>query len=710
MQWPRMAPGRGLFSVRVRVDSQHLNNGLNLEKAWMLDQQGFKRHGRSLFRSRPLMASVLVTMAWAIPQAAIAQQGNGLFHPGSFPGGQPPLAPPGQVISAPYSANFQGQPVGAIQQVQNSAQSARAVHRLIEKLPEAQDDLEIIERRSQLVVTRSPVVRMAIGDQSIIDIVQYSPKEFSIIGMGRGATTLTLWFDGEADPLIYTIRTIRDPSLNKQREIDYGQLERQLAKMYPNSKVYLIPFSWKIVVRGQARDQEEASHILNIIRGEVINQNGGMFGGGLVTTNGGVGGYGDAGGGGVGGYGNWGGNNFWSGFIINELRVPGEYQINLRVRVAELSRSQLDRAGVDINVLFNDARNAIRTSLGGAAGTLSGVFENGEIGIFLDYLSTNGTAKVLTEPQMTVLSGRNARLLSGGEYAVPTIVGVGGAQGTTTSFRGFGTSLLATPTVVDRDLIRISIIAEYSSLNPANNSGGIPGTDSRRIQTEVELREGQTLALAGLLSHGTSTEISRIPLLGDIPIVGPLLFSTKKATQEENELLVLVTPEIVRPMDAHEVPPVPGFEVTKPTHDEFWKYNMTEGQPDTGYYHLPPYGSGSVGTNVDYQHFNPGPAASMQSPVPTSPNNNFRSGLQGAGQLAPMGPTMAPGQQMYPQQSQPTPGPGRLYPIPQSSTNGMRPNSRYSNQVMSPGNNSGIRQSSYEQQSSERPASVQRRF
>lgn len=671
----------------------------------MLDQPRFTRHGCASFRG-PLFASVLVTISCVIPHAVLAQQGNSQFHPGAFPGsGGQQLAPPGQVTTAPYFSNYQGPAPGAIQQVQNSPQSARAVHRLIEKLPEAQDDLEIIERRSQLVVTRAPVVRMAIGDQSVIDIVQYSPKEFSIIGMGRGATTLTLWFDGEADPLIYTIRTIRDPSLNKQREIDYGQLERQLAKMYPNSKVYLIPFSWKIVVRGQARDQEEASHILNIIRGEVINQNGGMFGG-LVTTNANAGGYGDAVGGGAGGYGNFGGNNFWSGFIINELRVPGEYQINLRVRVAELSRSQLDRAGVDMNILFNDARNVIATTVGGAVGTLSGVFENGEIGIFLDYLSTNGTAKVLTEPQMTVLSGRNARLLSGGEYAVPTIVGVGGAQGTTTSFRGFGTSLLATPTVVDRDLIRISIIAEYSSLNPANDSGGILGTDSRRIQTEVELREGQTLALAGLLSHGTATEISRIPLLGDLPFVGPLLFSNKKMTQEENELLVLVTPEIVRPMDPHEVPPVPGFEVTKPTHEEFWKYNMTEGQPDTGYYHLPPHGSGSVGTNVDYQHFNPGPAASMQSPVPTSPNSNVRGALQGAGQIGPV-----PGQQMYPPATQPGPSPDRLYPIPQSSTNGMRPNSqRYSNQVLMPGGNSGVRQVGYDQQPGERPRNTQRRY
>lgn len=649
--------------------------------------------------------------------------------PGAMPPGNamPGNLMPGNVMTVPYTQSYPGSTLGQIQQVQNTPQAARAIHRLIEKLPEAQDDLEIIERRSQLVVTRSNVVRMAIGDQSIIDIVQYSPKEFSIIGMGRGATTLTLWFEGEQEPLIYTIRTIRDPSLNKQRELDYGQLERRIAEMYPNSKVYLIPFSWKIVVRGQARDQEEASHILNIIRGEVINQNGGMLGG-LVTTNGGPGGYGYGGGaGGVGdfGAGGWGGNNLWSSFIINELRVPGEYQINLRVRVAELSRSQLDRAGVDMNILFSNARQAVRTSMGGLAGTLSGVFENGEIGVFLDYLSTNGTAKILTEPQMTVLSGRSARLLSGGEYAVPTVVGVGGASGTTTSFRGFGTSLMATPTVVDRDLIRISIIAEYSALNDANNSSGILGTDTRRIQTEVEMREGQTLAMAGLLSHGTKVEVSRIPLLGDIPVIGALLFTTKTSSQEENELLVLMTPEIVRPMDPHEVPPVPGSEVTKPSHDEFWKYNMTEGQPDTGYYHLPPYGSGSTGTNVGYQHFNPGPAGSMYSPVPTSPNSNARGITSGSGQAMPPSapqayppagqPYSAPGQayppagQTYPQMAPPSypqstgsqgpSTPGRLYPIPQStSANSQRSGQpRYSNQVMTPSNNSGIRQTGYEQ-------------
>ena len=175
------------------------------------------------------------------------------------------------------------------------------------------------------------------------------------------------------------------------------------------------------------------------------------------------------------------------------------------------------------------------------------------------------------------------------------------------------------------------------------------------------------------------TEVSRIPVLGDIPKIGPLLFSSKKTSEDENELLILVTPELVRAMDAHEVRPVPGFEVTRPTHEEFWKYNMTEGQPDTGHYHLPPFGSGSVGTNVDYQHFNPGPAGSMYQPMPTGGN-----GVRGGGMVSPA--------------STPTPQPSnRLYPVPQASNGTRQGGSQYSNQMMSPNNSGGISQAGWNQ-------------
>lgn len=513
---------------------------------------------------------------------------------------------------------------GVVIPAQNTADSARAVHHLIESLPTSQEELEVIERRSQLMVTRQKIVRWAIADTAVIDVVQYSPRELGIIGLARGSTTLTLWFENHPEPLIYLVRTIRDPDWDNQRRLDYGRLEQKINRLFPNSKVYLIPMSRKILVRGQARDQEEAAHILAAIRGELIDQFGGLFGPQPYAGAGDFGGYtGLTPGGYVGGYyGNnwWNTNDLLSSFIINELRVPGEFQISLRVRIAELNRSQLRRMGIDLNVLFNDGAGNLFTSLGAAAGaTLGGIFDDGNVSVSLDWLASNGTAKILTEPNVVVLSGRQARFLAGGEFAVPTVVGLSGAAGQTTSFRGFGTSLLVTPTVVDRDLIRINAIAEYSDLNTANAVGGIPGTDARRVETTVELREGQTLALAGLLSHRTRTEVTRIPGLGDLPYIGPKLFSSKESTQEENELLILITPEIVRPMDPHEVPPVPGFEVTHPMDHEFYHHNMVEGMPDRGYYQLPPYGSGSVGTNVGYQHFNPGPAGSLYAPMPTNP-------------------------------------------------------------------------------------------
>uniref|UniRef100_A0A7C2NZA2 Type II and III secretion system protein n=1 Tax=Schlesneria paludicola TaxID=360056 RepID=A0A7C2NZA2_9PLAN len=559
--------------------------------------------------------------------------------------GGPLLGPSFGAPAVDGAAGAPAEPV--IQAVQNTPESARRVHQLIETLPDTHEDLEIIERRSQLMTTRANITRIQIADPAIVDVVQYSPRELSLIGLARGSTTLMLWFEGFNEPIIYLVKTIRDPNLDNQRRIDYGKLEKKINTLFPNSKVYLIPMSWKIIVRGQARDQEEAAHILAIVRGEIINQEGGLFGPQPRGVDPGAFAYGGVGGVGsgydtlYGGFGGVYGGGLWASYIINELRVPGEFQISLRVRIAELNRSQAREMGVDLSVLFNDTQ-LLFTNLGaGAAATIGGIFEGGDISVLLNWLASNGTAKILTEPNVVVISGREARFLAGGEFAVPTTVGIGGAQGQTTSFRGFGTSLLVTPTVIDRDLIRITANAEYSDLNNGATVGGIPGTSTRRVETTVELREGQTLALAGLLSHRTITEVTRIPGLGDIPKIGPLLFSTKRATQEENELLILITPEIVRPMDPHEVPPVPGFEVTHPMDHELYKHNMTEGMPDTGYYQTPPYGSGSVGTNVGYQHFNPGPAGSMYSPQPTNP---YGTGFSSPGPVPngmPSGPATA---------------------------------------------------------------------
>ena len=332
--------------------------------------------------------------------------------------------------------------------------------------------------------------------------------------------------------------------------------------------------------------------------------------------------------------------------------------------------------GLDWNVLFNEARHSISGTLGGVPSTLGGIFESGEIRVFLKWLSSNGTVTLLSEPVLTTLSGHSASILGGGEFAVPTTIGLGGGQ--TTTFRGFGTSMVVTPTVIDRDLIRLQVIPEFSSINQNNAVQGIPGTNVKRVQTTVELREGQTFAIGGLISRQTLTEVSRIPLLGDIPYVGSRLFHSKTASEIETELLVLVSPEIVRPMEPDEVPPLPNHYVTHPNDYDLYKYRRTEGNPDTNVYQLPPYGTGATyGVPQGYSLFNPQAThggfapgasgqgmASMPGPQPdySLPPAQFGHGnsyMQGA----PVQSFSAPGNQ--PSYSAPMQQPGYSAPSPQ---------------------------------------------
>lgn len=500
---------------------------------------------------------------------------------------------------------------GPIIQTQRSQPQARLDAR-IASMPKVQKKLEIIHNRSQLVKTRHRVRRMAIADPSIIDIAPFEDDEFAIVGTAIGSTTLTLWFEDDNNPLIYEVTVIRDPNIEEQRRIDYGKLERKLSILFPNSKVYLIPLHEKLIVKGQARDAAEAARILEIVEGEFLDDYGGLYGPDAAYGRGGGRRGRDRG-----AFPAENASGLYSGFIINMLQVPGEFQVMLHVTIAELNRSQLRRMGVDFNVLFADGRHLLSSTLAGGLPTLTGIFENGDVSVLINALASNGTAKILSRPSLTTLSGHPAQFLAGGEFAVPTIVGVGGAEAATTQFRGFGTSMIVVPTIVDGDLIRLRIAPEFSQIDANNAVQGIPGLNSRRVQTTVELREGQTIVLGGLLSRQISTEITRIPLLGEIPLIGPLVFNSKRATEDEMELLVLVTPEIVRAMDPDEVPPLPGYYVTHPNDRELFRYAMSEGAPDLEVYQLAPYGN-KVGypDPVGFNVYNPSPATPQNGPIP----------------------------------------------------------------------------------------------
>lgn len=561
---------------------------------------------------------------------------------------------------------------GQIQQVAVSNSSTgkpkKAHPYQIVKMPESTEKLDVIHQRSQLIITRSPVSRVAIDTPEIVDVVQYSPTELSIIGVNLGTTTVSLWFEKGGDPLIYLVEVIRDPTLEDRLKTDFGKLEKQLQVLFPNSKVYLIPLQQRLVVKGQAANEQEAAHILQIVRSALFNE---------YALNG-YGGYGAGyGNGGYGGGRNGDNNNGDDDddedddSIVNMLEVPGNHQVMLHVKIAEISRAHLRRLGMDLSAQIGNVTLAT-TGLaalagqgagagllgaggaGAAAGAAGGLARNAtfaltssEANLLLNFLATNHTAKVLAAPTLTVMSGHEASFLAGGEFAVQTVIGLGtNAASNSTSFRRYGTQLTVRPEVIDRDWVKLDITPSLSNLDGTTGVNGTPGLSNRTVSTTVKLREGQTIVLAGLYGHVGSTNSSRIPYLGELPLLGKF-FNNRNASMGENELIIVVTPELVRAMEPDEVPPLPGFYVTWPNDMELYHYSMTEGYPDKGVYQLNPYGWGpGYASEIGYRPFNPAPA-----------QDAFGTGGGSIG--APGYGAMGPGPAMMPQQT-----PAAIYPGP----------------------------------------------
>jgi len=424
-------------------------------------------------------------------------------------------------------------------------------------LPEAR--LQLDPRRSKLIRTKKPVSRFSITNPQTMDVVQFSPTEFELVGLAQGQTTLTLWF-GDNEVLRYLVEVKRDVQTDDQRKEEYGDLQRMINEMFPDSSVQLIPIADKVVVRGQARDAEEVTKIIAIVTENASVSTGGSggasFGTAAVVYPG--------------------SGNLPPSQVINMLDVPGEMQVMLKVRVAELSRSALREMGADLNI---NAGDFVWGQMLGVSGAFAAVLNTDDVRLALSAISSNSYSKILAEPNLVTLSGHPASFIAGGEFAVPVVVGVEGAAAATTNFRGFGTQLTFTPTVLDKDRIRLEVAPSVSSINSNLTVNGIPGLNTRGVLTTVILREGQWLAIAGLIQDEQVGSKARVPIIGDIPILDSI-FSRKKVERIETELIILVSPELVHPMEPEETPLIlPGMEVTEPSDWKFFGYGEYEGVP-----------------------------------------------------------------------------------------------------------------------------------
>ncbi len=262
------------------------------------------------------------------------------------------------------------------------------------------------------------------------------------------------------------------------------------------------------------------------------------------------------------------------GKVVNLLRVTtpvGEPQILLKVRFADIERSVENQFGVNLFGLdatkgqggsstgqYGGQPALTGANTGGATATFSSLLNifyfrpDINLGAILEDLSSRNLLQMLAEPNLLTVSGKSASFLAGGEFPFPTLQGGGAGVGQITiQFRDFGIKLNFTPTITARGTIRLQVQPEVSSLDYANGltvSGfTVPGLSTRRVDTEVELKSGQSFVIAGLLDNQVTQQLSKMPGLASIPLLGKI-FQSRSVTKSNTELMVLVTPELVNPI------------------------------------------------------------------------------------------------------------------------------------------------------------------
>lgn len=247
--------------------------------------------------------------------------------------------------------------------------------------------------------------------------------------------------------------------------------------------------------------------------------------------------------------------------LTNELQVAGATQVNLRVRVAEVSRSVSRQLGFNWSTIFSTGEFAFGLQTGRLAGsTGANLIANGVNGIFgtvtskhvngsavLDAMATEGLVTLLAEPNLTALSGNTATFLAGGEFPIPIPQALGAVS---IEYKQYGVSVAFTPTVLSSGHISMKVRPEVSELDTSNNvqlnNVQVPALTTRRAETTVELSSGQSFAIAGLIQNNNNNNIQKLPWLGDVPVIGGL-FRSNLFQRHQTELVIVVTPYVVRP-------------------------------------------------------------------------------------------------------------------------------------------------------------------
>ncbi|MGC8792021.1 MAG: type II and III secretion system protein family protein [Bryobacteraceae bacterium] len=397
----------------------------------------------------------------------------------------------------------------------------------------AQHELALVAGRGRLLRFPAPVQRVAVAEPKIADAVVVSPREIMVNAKAPGNTTLVVW-DGDSEPVQYNIQVLQDTTFLES-------LRRELKELIPEAEIKADGTPDKMVLTGTARDEEQVKRAVA-----------------LAST--------------------------YARVVENLIKLPPRpdpRQILLQVKFASVDRVALRELGFNY-FSRNDKTLGSVTTQQFTQPRFSQLqfrdqqFENAtvsfsdllnlfifrpdlNIGATIRALQARNLLQILAEPNLIAVEGKEASFLAGGQFPFPVITTTptGGAIApvVTVQFKDFGVQLRFTPTLTDSGAIRLRVAPEVSSLDFTNavtlQGFLIPAISTRRAETEIVLKDGESFAIAGLLDNRVEQVLSKIPGIGDIPIIGHL-FRSRSTRKTANELLVVITPRFVRPLTPEE--------------------------------------------------------------------------------------------------------------------------------------------------------------
>lgn len=387
--------------------------------------------------------------------------------------------------------------------------------------------LVLILGMAEIVDVPGPVADIMVANPSTVDVMALQSNRLYLIGMALGTTNI-IAVDENGDII---------KRLTVHVKVDDATLQKTLRELFPNEDIQVRTMAQQLVLSGTVSTPDVAERVTALV-GHYMGEVQGLSGA-------------------------------HDQIIVNMLKVRGEAQVMLRVKILEVSRTLLRERGsdtqiADIGDLLGDKVDVnpnaalldgifggvVNTGLTEEPFAVFGLLESlgafGPIDTILTLLEQNGLARILAEPNLTAISGEQAGFLAGGEFAVPS--GRDSQGNISVTFRQFGVSLSFAPIVMSEDRINLSLSTEVSSLSGEATVLGVPSLDVRRASTTVEMGSGKTLMIAGLLQSQTIKRLVGIPGMVNTPIIGDLM-SSEGFRRQETEMVVLVTPYLVKPYD-----------------------------------------------------------------------------------------------------------------------------------------------------------------